>query len=373
MKKLLKGNRDLFLFIFILFVIWKLVLYVVEYFSKYIILNPQFTGLIPWANFDGEHYLNIAKYGYGIYQQAFFPLFPLLIKFFSLFFMGNYILSALFIVHVSLLISLIFLYKLASMDFKTDTVKWTLIFLLFFPTAFFLGSIYTESLFLAFVFSSFYFMRRQKFTLTSILIGFASATRIIGIFLLIPLLLEFYLSRIKNVSNLKSYLLNFLSFTLISSSGVLAYMIYLWVNYQDSFLFIHTQPAFGAERSGGEIILLPQLFFRYVKILTTLNPLTHNYLIALLEIIIFSAFLLLLMLFRKNIRFSYVLFSLFAIIVPTFSGTLSSMPRYTLVVFPIFILLARIKKTVYKLLLLTILSILLIILTSFFLRGYFIA
>jgi hypothetical protein len=38
-----------------------------------------------FANFDGVYYLRIAKLGYQQYEQAFFPLYPLLISFFSLF------------------------------------------------------------------------------------------------------------------------------------------------------------------------------------------------------------------------------------------------------------------------------------------------
>ena len=39
----------------------------------------HFTGpeLFGWANFDGEHYLSIAIFGYRSLEHAFFPLFPL--------------------------------------------------------------------------------------------------------------------------------------------------------------------------------------------------------------------------------------------------------------------------------------------------------
>ena len=33
------------------------------------------------ANFDGIYYISIARHGYSQYEQAFFPLYPMLIKF----------------------------------------------------------------------------------------------------------------------------------------------------------------------------------------------------------------------------------------------------------------------------------------------------
>src|SRR4030042_6830903 len=36
--------------------------------------------LLAWANFDGEYYLAIAQHGYGMFDQAFFPFYPFLIK-----------------------------------------------------------------------------------------------------------------------------------------------------------------------------------------------------------------------------------------------------------------------------------------------------
>src|SRR3990167_5298962 len=39
--------------------------------------------LFAWANFDGEHYLSIAIFGYKNLEQAFFPVYPMLISFFS--------------------------------------------------------------------------------------------------------------------------------------------------------------------------------------------------------------------------------------------------------------------------------------------------
>src|SRR3989344_63497 len=131
---------------------------------------PSF--LTSFANFDGAHYLLIAKNGYTTYQQAFFPLYPLLIRWLSPIFSNNLLLTGLIISNFSFLLGLIIFSKylkvilgrsetttpeslldsgrprssLARMT-QRSLVIWLIIFLLTFPTSFFFGSIYTEGLF----------------------------------------------------------------------------------------------------------------------------------------------------------------------------------------------------------------------------------
>src|SRR3990167_11451176 len=54
---------------------------------------PQFLSSL--ANFDGVHYLLIARQGYVQYEQAFFPLYPLFIRFLSPLFLNNHLITAL--------------------------------------------------------------------------------------------------------------------------------------------------------------------------------------------------------------------------------------------------------------------------------------
>lgn len=350
---------------------WRVFLYIPEVISKYFPTHPGFLGPIPWSNMDGVHYLGIAQRGYVTYEQAFFPLYPVLLSFFGNLF-NDFVLAGLSISYFSLFIALFFLYKLVSLDFGIKSAKWTIVFLLFFFTGFFLVSIYTESLFLAFLFSSIYFARRKNFLFAAVLAGFASGTRLVGSFLLPVLLIELYLNR-KMFLNLRSYLLNFLSILFFSASGLIAYIVYLWKIYGDPLMFVHSQPAFGAGRSGGEIILLPQVMYRYFKIFLTIPFFTHDFLIASLEFIAFFSFFAILIFYSKKIRPSYLLFSFLAIIVPSLSGTFSSEPRYLLSIFPVFVIFSNIKDMRFKIILLSIFSILLLILTTYFLKGFFIA
>ena len=64
-----------------------------------------------WGNFDGVHYLDIAKNAYHSANHAFFPLFPLLIRFaydpISRLFESPFVVSAELISNVAFLLSLI--------------------------------------------------------------------------------------------------------------------------------------------------------------------------------------------------------------------------------------------------------------------------
>ena len=292
------------IFVTLLIIAWRGILFLAENLGKYLIPERQdFVGPIPWANFDGVHYLTIAQVGYGNNYQAFFPLFPLLIIETSIFFGGNYLMSSLLVVHTSLAVALFLLWKLVSLDYSSAVVKWSLLFFLCFPTSFFFGSVYTESLFLALVLGSFYAARKQKWFLAGLLGFFASITRVVGIAMLPILLWEWWESRKSKVMD-KSFL-----WLLLIPAGLFTYMFYLYIRFHDALAFVHIQPGFGANRTGGEIILLPQVIFRYIKIFLTVPWVEYDVRIAALECFMLVFVAGLLALSWKHIRKSYLLFS----------------------------------------------------------------
>ena len=343
-------------FILPVFIIWRVNLEVLAWIGRKLFpLREGFLGSIPWANFDGVHYLSIAKNGYYQFQQAFFPLYPLLIRFLGKLLGDNFVLAGMVISHLSLLGVLILLWKLLEIKEIRETClagrqvggisdvkKWAIVFLLFFPTSFFFGSIYTESLFLFLILLSFYAIRKRKWGMYFLGASLASAVKLVGAFLFLPL-------------------------------GLIAYMIYLKKTVDDSLFFIHAQPAFGAGRSAGKIILLPQVYWRYFKIFTTVSWSNYDYGIALLEFIVFNFALLLLWLgWRRGLPKSWLLFSALAVIGPTLTGSLSSIPRYVLSAFPIFIVMAGFNKKL-KYFLFSIFYFLFSILTILFTRGFFVS
>ncbi len=334
-------------------------------------ISPGFFG---WANYDGEHYLSIAIFGYKGLEQAFFPVYPAFISFFSKPFSADIfsaLLSSTFIgiilSNFSLLLAIILLWELVKIDYPSKIAFGTIVALLVFPTSFYFGAVYSESLFLLLAVASFYFARKRNWFLASFLGALSSATRVFGILLLPALIIEAWQQK---ASLKKSF------WIFIIPLGLLGYMIYQWNLVGDPLAFYKLQENVGEQRQLG-ITLLPQVFYRYIKMLITINSSNPIYQTLYLEFIVGIVFFLLPVYgFLKKIRFSYIFFALFGFLIPSITGSFSSMPRYVIIFFPSFIALALLIDKLPKLVKVIIVIISLIILgfeTSLYLRGYWVA
>jgi hypothetical protein len=382
----MKKTSNIFFWIVSRLLVWRIILLIVAFYAIQTIafkesfpywetlLEPEGSPIIwSWGNFDGVHYITIAEKGYSAqYTQAFFPLYPLVIRYLSKVPL-SYLIAGLSISHIALPIALFLFYKLVRFDYSAASAKRSLIYLMLFPTSFFLGSLYSESLFLALIFGSLYAARQKKWWIAGILGAFASATRFFGIFLLPALLIEWYYGKDRTKEYSIGKLIKTVFPITLSALGLVLYMLYLNKAFSDPLLFLHSQPYFGAERTGGKLILLYQVFWRYTKMLLTVDIHSLVYYTVFLEALSGLLFLLLTLIAFKRIRISYAIFGFLAYITPTLTGTLSSMPRYVLILFPCFILLGRIRNFRFQRIWWILSAILLGINTALFIRGYWIA
>ncbi len=331
----------------------------------------------PWANFDGVAYLAIAGKGYTAGNARFFPLFPIAISFASGIFgklkpfnIGQ-VIVAFSLSNIFFLGAVAVFYKLVRFDYSKKIAILSVIFLLLFPTSFFFGSIYTESLFLLLTLLSFYFARKKQWILAAIFGILLSATRIIGVFILPALLWEFFKEEsFKNKNDLfKAIPLLFIP------AGLLIYIYFNFTTWHDPLFFYHQQGNVQNGRSVNSAVFIPQTIYRYIKILLTVSPASHfEWWISLLElaVFIFGCFMIYVM-WRKKIRPSYIIYSLFCFIIPTLSGTFSGLPRYFVIIFPAFLALAMVKNRIALIIYSVISIILLFLFLMFFSKGYFIA
>lgn len=378
--------------LFLFFLIWRLIDFFIIYASSVFI---PYLGFFPYkeelarfnlpdfinklANFDGIHYLLIAKNGYSQFEQAFFPLYPSLIRTLNIF-INNYLLTGFLISNISFLLGLYFLNK----TFKNN---YLLLFLLSFPTSFYFGAVYTEGLFFLFFALVLYFLKKEKFFLASVFGFFASLTRLVGIFLVMPILFSLIL-KIKKLKFKIKYVTRYTLYLTLPLLGLFLYCFYLWKTTGDPLMFLNSQPAFGANRSN-HLVFLPQVIWRYIKIFFTAQ-INFQYFVSLFELAIFSfTFIVLLLDLIKiisiknfpNIKyqisniflFSLNLFSFANLILPTLTGTLSSIPRYALFSFSMFLYLSKIKNNYLKILILILFLIFHILSLAFFSQGYFIS
>ena len=156
--------------------------------------------------------------------------------------------------------------------------------------------------------------------------------------------------------------------------GLVTYMVYLWQTRGDPLAFYHVQPAFGAARSAESLILLPQVIWRYLKIVFLASPYTFPYVISLFELTSFVGSLCLLWIgYKKKVSLSYLFYAGAVMILPTLTGTLSSFPRYLLSAFPLFFIFGMIQSVYVKILLSVIFFLGLVLFCSAFLQGYFVS
>lgn len=345
--------------------------------------------LVPFANYDGAIYLNIAHDGYGTYQQAFFPLYPLIIHYIVPFFSGMYFINGFIIANLAFVGGLYFFIKfLKHIGSQKHEIIFTILFLLTFPTSFFFGAVYTEGLFFFFFSTSLYFLTTKQYYKGAFFGLFAGLTRLIGVFITILGIVTWYFTKRyttlpqKRKSRFTKEKLGELFFILTPLLGIGSYMYYLKQTTGNFLAFYSAQPQFHQNRSS-HLIFLPQVYYRYVNIFFHTKD-HFSLFIALLEFIVFN-FMIIVVLYdlyqlfvekrseKTHILLGLNIFSLLNLLLPSLTGTLVSVPRYALFSLSVFIRLSRIQSLKIKLLLLFIFGLLHIILLTLFLWGHFVS
>ena len=141
--------------------------------------------------FDSVFYFEIAGAGYQtVPQAAYFPLYPLLMHLAAPLVGGNVAVAGAILSNACALAAFILLAKLVAAEFGPAAARRTLLYYALFPTGFFFAAIYTEGLFLLLSVAAFLAMRRQRWLLAGVLIALATLTRAQGALLLLPLAFE---------------------------------------------------------------------------------------------------------------------------------------------------------------------------------------
>lgn len=368
--------------IFFIFLFWRIFLFIPLYFAQQLIpyrLDYEYTHILyfikpdwpvsspflfPWANFDGVHYLLIAAKGYTD-NGRFLPFFPILVSGLSIFFKNQFF-AGFILSNVCFLLSLIMFYKLVRLDYPKKIAFWSIFFLLIFPTSFYFGSIYTESLFLLLTLLSFYYARKKQWLISSFFALLLTVTRPVGIIIFPVLIYEFMVIEKK----LSKKILPIIFIPV----GFIGYVFYNLQKWGDALFFLKAHEQLANGRTTTSVVFPLQTIYRYFKILSTVPYQQYEWSIALLELtVLFFTILILYAAWRKKIRISYLLFSILAFLIPVSSGTFSGLPRYTVILFPIFITLALIRSKAIKTIYVIVSIVLLFILLMCFSRGYYVA
>ena len=207
--------------------------------------------LEPWHRWDAPHYTDIAVFGYMAhdpgnliapgYEQVFpgdldlyivfFPLFPWLVAGVNALF-GAPVLSAFMVATAASLFVAPLLYRLVAVDLGERIGRSAALFMLVFPTAYFLHIGYTESLFLALAFGSLWLARTDRWWGAGLLGGLAALARVNGLVLIPALMVEAYLQW-RSDGRLRSRWLSIAGVAI----GFAIYLALNWSVYGDAFAF----------------------------------------------------------------------------------------------------------------------------------------
>jgi len=137
-----------------------------------------------WARWDSDFFLRIAEDGYDEASAAFHPLYPALVAILGRAFFGHFILAGLVVSLLATLGSFVLLYRLAAERLGAEGGWRTVLYLAVFPMALFLQAVYSESLFLLLVLAAFALAERNHFAAAGLVAGLAILTRAAGLALL---------------------------------------------------------------------------------------------------------------------------------------------------------------------------------------------
>ncbi|MCP4141807.1 MAG: hypothetical protein GY755_16290 [Chloroflexi bacterium] len=308
-----------------------------------------------WARWDSQWYKWIVEQGYWLRpgqmsNVAFFPMYPLLVDILSSTFGINIIIASIVISNTALLGAFLFLYKLALLEFvDKDSAYRTVFYLAFFPTSFFLSSMYTESLFLLCSVAVIYFARLRQWNLATLMGILASATRVVGVFtwgLVMWEWLRVHGWTLNQIHSQKAWLdlrrgikqdwLELLIIGLIPL-GLLSYMAFLKLNFGDSIAFASVQSAWNRENIGPFAVIANDLRYIFADGFNQHNTLSF------LNIITFVGAIGLALGAWKRLGAGYSIYVLIMLVLPASSSS-QSILRYVLVCFPIFMMLGEMGK-----------------------------
>jgi hypothetical protein len=304
---------------------------------------------------DSQFYIPIPD-EYNSRLVAFFPLYPLLIRLTGSI-TGNIVTSGIWVSNISFLIALFYLYALTKQEFGDEIAGRAVFFIAAAPSAFFFSAVYTESTFLMFLAAGFYYARNKNWVLAGLAGALASATRPQGVLIAVFIFMEAIWQQgvrfvprpwsiraqidvfKKDVMELPKAWKGILA-SIISTTGLLAYMGYLYFKFGDPFQFLRIQSEWG--RSVG-FNWLPTLIQRMINIYRWSGNIFSGeiYEINLLMDTLFTiAFIPLVIIVLLKFRPSFGLFTLFSFILPLTSASTLSMQRFVLVLIPCYLILA---------------------------------
>lgn len=285
-----------------------------------------------WIRWDAIHYLALAQHGYVAtgeerYALAFFPLYPWLVRA-TAFVVRSYYTAPLIVSgFASIAVALIFK-QLTRLDESEKVARASVWFLLIFPTTYFLHIGYTEGLFVALCLGCFLAARKDRWLLAGLIGALACLTRVNGLVLVPSLMVEAFVQ----YRAARRLHFRWLWIALIP----LGFLAYLALNYHvtgDWFAFMQIQREHWYKQLASPVFGIRDVWERIPEGSAIEGE--HEFFYIVLAFIggLLCAW---------KLRASYAIWVLGNWMLVTSTSFVVSVPRYTLTLFPLFILCGRV-------------------------------
>jgi len=243
---------------------------------------------------------------------------------------GSYLISGVIISNLALLGALIVLEQLAPLlGFSSRSAKFAVWLVAFWPMSYFFSAPLTESSFLLLLELSYLALLRGKPITAGVFFGLLTACRPTGMLMLPGFALSVW--RLKQTNSLRG-----LGALLLAPLGLVAFLLYLWSLTGNPLIFADNQQYWGRGSSLQQMVLAvvsePQ------RLMVAWNFILLNSLAALL---VLWASWKLIRLRLYDLAFLVAL----PIAIALSTGTVQSLTRFTMVMFPVFLIMAANIKT----------------------------
>jgi Gpi18-like mannosyltransferase len=300
---------------------------------------------------DAHYFLIIAQQGYGKVPNGlpvFFPLFPLTVKLFHHITHFDFYVSGLILTSLFSYIAFYFLYLIAHNFFNDSKKAWLVVGLFAFsPASYFLSAFYSESLYCALAFGTFYYAIKRRWLFACLLAMLATSTRLAGVLVAGGIFIEYLASVNFSFKRIKWEI----GYFALTPLGIFAYMFYLHYQFHDWLFFLHAYK-YGWSYQKFTPNIFQTIWVNVSGIISTFRNwgywqteglgtsiLFFGSWVGALGITIWGA---------RKVKLSFTIFSLSTLLFIVLDGNFISHNRYILPLFPLYlILIAKIKNETF--------------------------
>jgi len=315
-----------------------------------------------WNRWDSLHYQKLAQFGYSATDTLkawLYPLFPWSVRLFG-HLTGDYLIGGFIVSGLASIVAAVLLRRMVNLDYPAAVAQRATWFFLIFPTSYFLHIGYTESLFLALGLGSLMAARTERWWLAGGLGALAWMTRPLGIVLVPTLAVE----AIHQYWVTRRWKWQWLWIGLVPV-GFGVYLIINWRVTGDPFAFLRMRQKLFAMSSSWPWVGIREAIGSFGRTANEAEMVGAQelYFVALGFICTIVSWIKLRPLYAMWMTGNWLLFTSVTFFL--------SMPRYTLTLFPIFILFALVAANRFWNVVITVWSLLFLALfISLFVRGW---